>query len=297
MATLVTGSFNFQSSDDATYRLWLQHVKDVLDTVNPSMLAQTDDTGQVDIPTAIRPTTSGRPHYLIYKFDDGVGLPIYIRINMGSSGTSAGMTGMTFKFGTGTNGAGTLTGLVSADSTAPNANSAMGGIGISLACCKAGSLSVMIGQRDAWGGCMRGAFTINRFVDDAGEPTNEGFSWRAWGNYASTQFPNAGSVIFAGSPIYPNGGTWNYTGNGIPQDSINPYGLTTASFAGSVQPSPVFTRDPTLRQENLGRVWRGDVALNTEMSVAMVGSTPRNYRSLGMWADASLTYEYVVPWE
>lgn len=297
MATLVTPVFNFQSTDDATYRLWLQHVKDVMDTVNPAILTQTADTGQVDIPTAIRPTTNSRPHYLVYKFDDGIGLPIYIKISMGSSGTSAGMTGTVFQFGTGTNGAGTITGLATATMNAPSGNSGIGGNAVSLACCKPGSLSVVIGQDTAWGNCKRGAFTINRFVDDAGEPTDKGFSWRAWGNYAANAYPNAGCVIYPGSPIYPNGGTWNYTGSGIPQDSINPYGLTSAAFSGSVQPSPVFTRDPTLRQENLGRVWRGDVALNTEMSVAMVGSTPRNYRSLGMWADTSLQYEYIVPWE
>lgn len=298
MATLTTASFNFVSTDDASYRAWLAHVKSVMDTVNPAMLTQTADTGQVDVTTATKPATPSTPHLLVYKFDDGIGLPIYILIRMGVSNASGSTSQMRFSFGTGTDGASNLTGVASELSASASGKTAMDGSGISLACCAAGTLSVVFGQTSSWGKALRGGFTLNRLCDSAGNPIAGGFTWRAWSNYPASSYPNGGVVLYPGfSPYYPTGVAANMvTISTSLQDSINPMGWY-GTFSGDYQPSPVFARAPLLRQERLGRVERSVVGLNVEMSIALVGSTPRNYKNLGLWADPVLQYDYLVPWE
>lgn len=301
MATLTTATLNFQSSDNATYQAWLQHVKDVMDWVNPSILTQTADTGQVDIPSAVRPTTNTQPHYLVYKFDDGLGPPVYIKIFMGSSGTSAGMTSMRFWFGTSTDGAGNITGISSQTSVAPSGNSGLNGTGVSFASCGPGFLSATFGQSDsssAWGLPMRGFFIINRFHDNAGSPTAEGFSYRAGGNYPVTSFPDAGVLIMPNA-IYPAGARWQSANGTDPQDTLNPFALSTETFAGNVQVQPVFCRDPLIRQDIIGACLHTDIAKNTEVSIALLGTAPRNYKNLSMPATplAAKGFDYLVLWE
>lgn len=300
MSTLTTASFNFVSTDDASYRAWLAHVKSVMDTVNPAMLTQTADTGQVDVTTVTKPASVGTPHYLLYKFDDGIGQPIYIKIQMGvlNATVSTSSSSMRFSFGTGTDGAGSLSGIVSSISLASTLNTAMDGNAVSLACCAAGTLSVVFGQGATWGRALRGGFSVNRFCDSAGNPIAGGFSWRAWGNYAASSYPSGGVILYPSfSAYYPSGIAVNMvSGSTSLQDSINPMGWY-GTFSGDYQPSPVFTRSPLLRQERMGRVERSAVALNVEMSIALIGTTPRNYKNIGLWADPTLQYDYLVPWE
>lgn len=79
-------------------------------------LVQTADTGQLDPATVVRPTSGGSvaAGYEIYRFADALQatLPVYIKVEYGT-GFAANNFGWWFTVGTGTNGAGVLTGQVS----------------------------------------------------------------------------------------------------------------------------------------------------------------------------------------
>lgn len=99
-------------STDAKFRTWGSAVKALLAA---SGLVQTTDTGQIDWTTVTKPvaiqTLAG---YEIWRFNDSLQTtdPIFIRIEYRSGGTASGNSpAMLVSAGTGSNGAGAITGL------------------------------------------------------------------------------------------------------------------------------------------------------------------------------------------
>lgn len=79
-------------------------------------LVKTADTGQIDWTTVLKPSAINQQRgYEIWRFNDALQAtkPVFIRIDFGSSGGAATTPGLWLTVGTGTNGAGTLTGQVS----------------------------------------------------------------------------------------------------------------------------------------------------------------------------------------
>lgn len=100
-------------SDEDTRNFFINFL-DLFDSVNPSILTRTTDTGQLD-PLSIsfpvsNPYTYG---YFIYKLEDSYGT-YYLRFNFSTSGIGAPWT-VALTVGTGTNGAGTITGAFISD--------------------------------------------------------------------------------------------------------------------------------------------------------------------------------------
>ena len=107
-----TRTFSNTLSDDATFRTWGDGVADSLQA---AALTKTSDTGQIDWTTVTRPTTANTfAGYEIYRFTTDTKLAdlgCYIKIEYGiGSGTTR--AALAFTVGTGTDGAGTLTGQV-----------------------------------------------------------------------------------------------------------------------------------------------------------------------------------------
>lgn len=102
----------FNHNDDNGYRAWGSAMSQLLQS--GTGLVKTNDTGQVDWTTATRPTTSSQTHYEIYRFDDALQAtrPVFIRVAYGTGNSTTTPT-VGFRVGSGTNGAGTLTGTVS----------------------------------------------------------------------------------------------------------------------------------------------------------------------------------------
>lgn len=99
-------------TDDATYRQFVTAVHDAIVAVG---LVNTADTGQIDEDTALRPvTTNTDGGYKIYRFDDAkqATAPWFIKVIYGR-GSNTNVTRLRVAVGTGTDGAGTLTGQVS----------------------------------------------------------------------------------------------------------------------------------------------------------------------------------------
>lgn len=100
-----------EHSSDATFRTWYGEIRTMLAAVG---MVQTSDTGQVNPATMTRPGTSAYAGYEVWRFADALQstAPIYVRIRPGT-GTGAAIPALEMQIGTGTNGAGTLTGVTS----------------------------------------------------------------------------------------------------------------------------------------------------------------------------------------
>lgn len=113
MATYTT-SVPMSNSTDAMFRLWVQAIDTALTTLG---WVQTSDTGQIsDLTTMLKPAATGTAvGYRIYRMNDSLQstVPWFIKLIVGS--TSGGQTSpsINLQAGSGTNGAGTLTGITS----------------------------------------------------------------------------------------------------------------------------------------------------------------------------------------
>jgi hypothetical protein len=98
------------NNTDANFRAWAQFIHDVF----ALGWVQTADTGQIDLTTVTVPTTANdKQGYEIWRMDDDLqaDYPVYVRIDYGSAG-AAGTPGIWLAVGTGSDGAGNLTGVL-----------------------------------------------------------------------------------------------------------------------------------------------------------------------------------------
>lgn len=110
MAYVNTFSISHNASSNALFQSWCNVISYHM---QQSGLVKTADTGQIDVTTVAVPgTTHTVAGYEIYRFDDALQLtaPVFVKIEYGTNNSSNG-PGLWLSFGTGTNGAGTLTGL------------------------------------------------------------------------------------------------------------------------------------------------------------------------------------------
>lgn len=115
MATSFTNT-PIDHTSDAGFRAWGSELSGQLTSVGTtsSCLTQTADTGQINWTTVTRPGANTAGGYEIWQLTDSLGIssPIYLKIEYGTGSTTTA-PGMWVTVGTGTNGAGTLTGSTS----------------------------------------------------------------------------------------------------------------------------------------------------------------------------------------
>jgi hypothetical protein len=108
----VTTTLTPTNATDAQFRAWGSAIGVKLAAAG---LVQNGDTGQINWTTVLTPGAANTAQgYEIWRFADSLqaSAPIYFKIEYGS-GTVAGNPGLWFTFGTGTDGAGTMTGPIS----------------------------------------------------------------------------------------------------------------------------------------------------------------------------------------
>lgn len=283
MAKLTTGSIAIDHTSDAGYRVWVAAFLNALDNVNPAILTRTSDTGQVNTSTITRPST-GTPDYAVYKFDDGIGAPLFLRFSFGT-GNATTAPGMVFLIGTGTNGAGTLSGQLHAISGVWSGSN-VAQLGPALACVVPGHFSFMFGQGAFVTGTVGFGVAFSRSSDANGNPTGEGVHGMIKQNSNS-------SFSFFTSDI---AGTLRLNTSQETQVSLGQvYARNTTAAGGVVKPMPVMYMTPDVRvATGLISIDQTDVAMNAELQVAQVGSTPRNYKVLGF---CSTQKAYLTIWE
>lgn len=100
---------NWQHNSDANFRLWGLAITAALTDVG---MVQTADTGQINWTTVTRAAVNVDAGFQVWRFNDTLQAtkPIFLRLNFGTSPYGVGYPRLTAQVGTGTDGAGTLTG-------------------------------------------------------------------------------------------------------------------------------------------------------------------------------------------
>lgn len=263
-------------ANDAAFRAWGSDLSARLAAIG---LVQTADTGQIDWTSVTIPGTNNTAAgYEIWRFDDTLQgtAPIFIKLEYGRSSAS-NYIGFWVTVGTGTDGAGTITGtftdrLQGSTNTAPSS-----GTNNSYLCCVDGhvALAFYIQNNKALL-----AFSVTRSCDASGTPTEDGVILVTGGSSISTSATsNVQCLRFSGAPVALPASTSQYISI-FPQTlSSYTYGTDMQLFScwmALPQVFPVFSMIGYM----VADIVEGDV-----FSHAMIGATPRTYvavsRSLG----------------
>lgn len=256
---------------DARFRAWADEFYLYATTVG---LVQTSDTGQLAYPvTAARPSAGNSAGYWIFRFSDTLqsSAPIFLKVEPGSAATTAAR--LLISVGTGTDGAGNLTGVVSASaSILGGATASSGANRTSRMCFVEGFFGVQ--WKVAAGTAGGGGFFLQRTCNGSGVPTAAGayVLWQGSGSSTAAATQVSGFDFSAGYVI-------SETTPGGTRSTVVPCGMllsTTSSgdlqafqmFGANRKVFPCFATCAVLTAEGID---------GTTLSVAMVGSTARTY--------------------
>lgn len=190
MATKTNSTIDGNLGSDAEFRAHAQFIHDVLNLG----WVQTADTGQIDLSTATKSgsanTASG---YEIWRMDDTLQStkPVYLKIEYGTSSLATAFS-VWITLGTGTDGAGTLSGVVQTRIQV-GAVSALSAAGVSYGAADDAWVTVCTNSTSAaalW-------FSIERTKDNTGADTGTGLILAygsATSGHASRYLPFSGSA-------------------------------------------------------------------------------------------------------
>jgi hypothetical protein len=199
-------------SNDADFQTWCQGIATALVACG---LVKTGDTGQQNNATVTRPgTTNTASGYEIYRFDDTLQStkPIYIKVEYGTGGATD-RPSLWITVGTGTNGAGTLSGNVG--TRRQNAQNSSKTASTTLPLYASGAMTstdarvTLAFSVDTAANGNAGMFHVERTLDSSGSPTSDGFCTFMWGTAAGSpgsqwqMIPNTGSVPSANTTTCP----------------------------------------------------------------------------------------------
>ncbi|RYG14072.1 MAG: hypothetical protein EON92_03485 [Burkholderiales bacterium] len=279
----------FEHTSDATFRAWGSELGTNLAAAG---LVKTADTGQINWLTATRPASAGTAGgYEIWRFADS---SLYLKIEYGTGG-SALFPQMWLTVGTGSNGAGTLTGPQSTRGTVLNGTQPTSyAIAYSTYICRtADALAVCFKMGSQSAVYPAGAFIVGKSVDAAGASDGAGYAvWR----YGASTVHTLQSVRISGAAFVGNAADLFTSIPGAPTNSLN---------GGNIQVYPMWMNLPEMRVFAFGVAYLvSEIAkLNTAPGVAMIGSVNHTYLALGQIASSSFggytpsTYSLAMIWE
>lgn len=171
-------SSNIQHTTDAEFRLWGSQIRDQLLAAG---LTKTADTGQIDWTTATRPAVNVSAGYEIWRFNDALHAtaPIFFKIEYGTSSAGATVPHLWLTVGSGSNGAGTITGITMSRRDASRGLAPSAAVNQSYACYSTAAGGFFFA---GWNGSATAtpftafAFGIWRSCDDSGVPNGDGYS-------------------------------------------------------------------------------------------------------------------------
>lgn len=174
MATATTNTV-LDHTSDAGFRAWVAEFIGLIDT--GGALVDTGDTGQINTATVNRPAVNTNAGYIVRRFNDSLQstAPYFVRFDFGTQSAAGNFPRVQVTIGTGSNGAGTITGAILSSQTiirewllAPAATAYP-----SYACGHPGSLTVAckVGALDGVGW---GLFGMHRTRDWGGSQTGDG---------------------------------------------------------------------------------------------------------------------------
>lgn len=270
---------------DAEFRAWGSDIAQALLDVG---LVKTADTGQINWTTVERPTIGNFGGYEIWRYPDS---SIYMKWEFGTSTGSPSQPAIRVTVSNGSNGSGTLTGVVSAARTA-HANTFGGASRLSWMCLKDGFFG-FLGYRDPGGVPQAFAFfAVARTTDANGATSSLGATvyWCA----ASTVPAAVQALNFSTSYV----GAVNLTGDYC----AVPHRITSSLVGVDSQAFVHFTAMPRVYPVMpLCTVISTEVATGSTFDVALVGATSRTYLALDTRVYGAATgttdYKLAMLWE
>jgi len=285
---------NLDMSSDAGFRAWGVEFSAAMATIG---MVQTADSGQINWTTVIRPAGSSNAGYEIWRFDDTnhTAAPIVIRIDYGCD-NAVTRPRMMLTIGTGSNGSGTITGVLKTTTQVSRGNS---NVVSSITnyptymCCVDGFLGVCWKGGGSDTGRAYAFFSIGRTVDDTGAPTTAGIVLNlTFANGAGNSPGYAETWMFATGYNANSGTSSTPITNNLPCYAFIPYSLTATIIAGSPGARQIFRHyhpTPLIRPY----MWLASSTITdaivdgTTFSLTPVGTTPRTFMCLGTWATAN----------
>jgi hypothetical protein len=179
-------------TDNATFRALGLKVSNSFTTVG---FPKSADTGQIDWATVTRPAEYSAAGYEIRYFNDSLHAtyPIYVKLEYGRSNYSAASTLVLWvTVGTGTNGAGTITGVKISQTLVVPGGGASGSLFPWYFCCKPGYIAVKAAHLAV---DRQWFFSVCRTCDDSGEINGEGVM------FYYTQYTELNRIVNCGSQI------------------------------------------------------------------------------------------------
>lgn len=287
--TTVLASANAAITNDATYRAWGVVVSAAFASAG---LVQTSDTGQVNWTTVTKPTAASTlAGYEIWRFNDTLQstAPIFIRISYYSGAQSSGNNPvLRITVGTGSNGAGTITGvntgLLAVGNTADtNAGSNTAQI---LRMCFSASAGTFVAFSDPYTGAVFNhsfQFLVARTVDSAGAPSAAGcYVWYGPGQLSSASAAQCVSINFTSATAFGPGNP-----NAAPPGDLTNYDSGSTMYVlphYACLPAPVLVAGLVgLRTMNGGFTFTATVAGSVSHTYQCVGydATSGNAHFLG----------------
>lgn len=265
-----TYSLGTLHTTDAEFRTWGKAVSDALQAFSSTPgLVKTADTGQINWATVTRPTTSTDGGYEIYYLNDSIHgtSPIYLRVGYGT-GAGSSQPRIQLTVGTGTNGAGTLTGtcLTSAAICTLSANG-NATVDPSYFCVNTGFVGVALAQNTA--GRPGGGFFICRTCDADGTPNSKGavVVWFSGGVLSqSLRFEAAAAAR---------------TKETAACMCVFPQQITTGAVGANLQAFMCWCAMPDVRPIfGMCGIITANHGTSASFSVALVGTTARTYLAL-----------------
>lgn len=268
--TTQTWTSPVQHTTDAEFRAWGSELSDKLAAAG---LIKHTDTGQIFWATVARPAVNTAAGFEIWRFDDALQAtaPIYLKIEYGTF-SSATVPNIWLTVGTGTNGAGTLTGTVSDRNTVCFSGAVSAGNFPSYLCAAPNFVGLLwkSGSSGASGG--QGFFAVSRTFDTSGAATADGF-FVIWGAVNASTVCLAQSVRTAATAV-------KYTASSL--YSVVPMQVIGSLVGADYQVYPVLGITPrAFVLPTLATVISTEVPAGTTFSVAMVGATARTLLSVG----------------
>ena len=174
MATIFSNTLVPDNSTAPHFQAWAQFFEDTLVTTGGWFV--TSDTGQT-LPSALTIPIAGNSKrgYRVYQMSDS-GVPVFMRIDFGSS-SNQNVPGIWYTIGTGSNGTGTITGVLynggasAAPNVSCNTNQTFGPFNsYGSAMAARASIAMFVSSNPAF----HFVFTISRTKDSSGADTNDG---------------------------------------------------------------------------------------------------------------------------
>jgi hypothetical protein len=251
-----TPTLGLTLTTDAAFRTWGQAIDAAITALG---LVNTGDTGQVDLTTMNKPAGSAAyAGYKVYRFADALQAtkPVFIKVEYGTSDWAASRGGLRITVGSGTNGAGTITGVTSSTALKVGPGNADPTGGGSHFAGDTGRLLMGLYTADA---NARGSFIlIDRTRADDGTPNGDGLHVWNMGqdgnNYQCLPFNGSGAVYAAqAASLYPPGNEANavraadvllFPLYGPPRISKNPCSSAAVYASADIAGGTQITVDP-----------------------------------------------------